>query len=256
MKNTTKTTLALVFAACLVPLTASADTLLGVYVGAQGWNMDAEGSFGSTANQAKFNFDTETQGSFYIALEHPLPLVPNIRIKHNQMDTQGSAKLTSTFVFDDSTYSVDSSLATQVDLTNTDFIFYYEVLDNDLISLDFGLNVKRIDGQLDVRNLDDVGQSSSEAFTGYVPMVYGAVKVGVPIIPGLGVFAGGSLLSVGDHSLFDYEIGVDYTFVDNVVVDMSLQLGYKSTQLELDDLDDIYSDLEFDGVFAGLEIHF
>jgi len=41
-----------------------------------------------------------------------------------------------------------------------------------------------------------------------------------------------------------------------MVVDVNLTAGYKSVKLELDDLDDLYTDIEFDGVFAGVVVHF
>ncbi len=254
-KKTTKTVIAIALACALTSANAAADTLLGVFAGVQGWDMDTDGTFGSTNNQAEFNFDSKTQTSFYLALEHPVPIIPNVKIKHNQMDTDGLAKLNSTFEFGGTTYAVNSNLTTDVDLTNTDFIFYYEVLDNDLITLDFGINVKHVDGELDVINIDDTTVRSNEKFDGYVPMFYGAVKVGLPFT-GLGVFADGSILSVGDHTLYDYEAGVGYTFIDNMAIDLTLQVGYRAIKLELDDLDDIYSDLDFDGVFVGLEAHF
>ncbi|MFT4927748.1 MAG: outer membrane protein [Phenylobacterium sp.] len=258
MKKTTKISVAMALATCLASASASADMVLGLFAGVQGWDMNADGSFGTSNNntaQAEFSFDSESQGSIYVALEHPVPLVPNIKIKHNQMDTIGNTQLNSTFSFAGTTYSVNSSLDTNIDLTNTDFIMYYEILDNDLVTLDVGLNVKKIDGRLDVVDINDASLTAREEFDGVVPMLYGAIKVGLPFT-GLGVFADGSLLSVGDHTLYDYEAGIGYTFVDNVAIDLTLQLGYRAVKLELEDLDDIDSNLEFDGVFVGLEAHF
>lgn len=263
MKTTTKASIAIALATCLTVTNASADMVFGVYAGVQGWDMDAEGGFGTVDefnqsgnnSHADFNFDSQTQGSFYLAIEHPVPILPNIKIKHNQMDTDGATRLNSTFEFGGTTYSVDSSLDTQIDLTNTDIIMYYEILDNDLVTVDVGINVKLVDGQLDVANVDDPLQRSRETFSGPVPMLYGAVKIGLPFT-GLGVFADGSFLSVGDHTLYDYEAGIDYTFIDNMAIDMTLQVGYRAIKLELEDLDDINSNLDFDGVFVGLEAHF
>ena len=39
-------------------------------------------------------------------------------------------------------------------------------------------------------------------------------------------------------------------------VDMTLQVGYRNVTVDIEDLDDVYADMEFDGVFAGLELHF
>jgi hypothetical protein len=37
---------------------------------------------------------------------------------------------------------------------------------------------------------------------------------------------------------------------------MSIQAGYRSTELDLNDVDDIYADLQFDGAFIGIEFDF
>ena len=253
------TTAAIVLASCFTVSNACADTIYGIYAGVQGWDMESAGSFGQTENgltsSATFNYDKESQNSFYLAIEHPVPLIPNIKVKRNTMETKGDTTLTGTFVFGDEAFSTTSQLTTNVDLSNTDFILYYEILDNDLVTLDIGINAKKVEGVLDVVNKDDVTQSANESFTGYVPMLYGNVEVGLPFT-GLGLFAEGSLLSVGGHSLYDYEAGIGYTFIDNLAVDLTLQLGYRSIKLELDGLDDINSNLDFDGVFVGLEVHF
>lgn len=245
----------LILAASVVATPVSADTLLGVYVGAQAWNMGTEGGFSNDVNLTEFNFDDETKSSFYVALEHPIPLVPNIKIRRTAMDTGGNVSLDSTFTFNDQIFNVNTNLNTEVDLSNTDFILYYELFDNDLVSFDFGVNGKYIDGEIYVEDAAEATNFAREAFSGVVPMAYSRLYVGLPFT-GLGFYAEGSYLAIDDHTLSDYEIALAYEFVDNLAVDMTFQLGYRATNLELDDLDDIYSDLEFSGVFAGLELHF
>ena len=254
-----KITIAIALAACLGAGQASADTVYGVYAGFHSWDMDAEGSFGSVNNgvtsSATFDFKDERQNSYYLAIEHPVPLLPNIKVVRNELDTTGTGTVVGTFEFGGTTFSTTSGLKTDVDLSNTDYILYYEVLDNDLITVDIGINAKHIDGSLYVISDEDPPQTADETFDGFVPMLYGNVEIGLPLT-GLGVFAEGSFLSVGDHSLHDYQMGIGYTFIDNLAVDLTIQLGYRSVKLELDDIDDISTNLEFDGMFLGLEAHF
>lgn len=252
MKNTITS---LIIATAVVAVPVQADTLLGLYVGAQAWNMDTKGGFSNDASLTEFDFDTETKASFYAALEHPIPFVPNIKVRRTALDTMGDIILTSEFTFNGEIFSTDTPLNTEVDMTNTDFILYYELFDNDLISFDFGINGKYIDGEIFVQDSSDTTNFAREEFSGVVPMVYSRLYVGLPFT-GLGVYAEGSFLSIDDHTLSDYEVALTYEFVDNLAVDMSLQLGYRATVLELDDLDNIYSDLEFSGAFAGIEVHF
>jgi outer membrane protein len=90
---------------------------------------------------------------------------------------------------------------------------------------------------------------------GYVPLAYGAVELGLPFT-GLSAFAEGSFLAFGGSRIQDYQLGIAWEFIDNMAVDVALKAGYRSMMLELDDIDDIYTDIKFDGLFAGLQVHF
>lgn len=86
-------------------------------------------------------------------------------------------------------------------------------------------------------------------------MLYASTQVSIPGT-GLSVFAEGNFLSIDDHTLLDYQAGIAYALIDNMLIDVTLQAGYRMVDLELDDLDDVYADLQFDGAFAGVEVHF
>ncbi len=233
---------------------AFADTILGVYAGAQGWDMSTAGGFADDTTITQFGFDSQTNGSIYAALEHPVPFVPNIKINRTVLDTSGSTTLTSSFTFDGELFTADSLVATNIDLTTTDYILYYEIFDNDLVSIDIGINGKHVDGTLLV---EDAASSltATQSFSGIVPMGYSRIAFGLPFT-GLGVYAEGSYLAIDDSTVSDYQIAITYSFIESLALDLTLQLGYRDTTVELDDLDDTYSDLTFDGAFAGIEFHF
>ncbi|MGJ8679976.1 TIGR04219 family outer membrane beta-barrel protein [Paraglaciecola sp.] len=235
--------------------TSQADTLLGLYAGAQGWNMEVDGGFSQDGNNLAFDFDQKAKSNIYAAFEHPIPLIPNIKIQKTDMDTQGSASLTSNYTFGGKLFTANSDAITDVQLSSTDIILYYEFFDNDLISFDFGINAKQIDGELLVTDKDDPTLSGFETFSGPVPMLYSRLEIGVPFT-GFGAFAEGSYLNVDDHSLSDFQAAITYSLMENLALDVTFQVGYRAVSLELEDLDDIYSDLEFKGAFAGIEVHF
>lgn len=215
---------------------ASADTLLGVYVGAQGWDMAAEGSHGENGQQDTYNFDDEAQGRYYAALEHPIPFIPNIKIAHTELVTQGLEIDTNAFgTFD---------LGSEIDLTHTDYTLYYELFDNDLVSFDFGITARDFSGEVDTDELDEI-----------IPLLYLSGKVGLPLT-GLSLFAEGNFLAIDDSTITDYQAGIAWAMIENIAIDVSLTVGYRSIAVELDDIDDIYADLDFDGAFAGVEVHF
>ena len=72
----------------------------------------------------------------------------------------------------------------------------------------------------------------------------------------LTLFAEVSALSVKDSKVQDAQIGIEYRLVENLAIDLNLHAGYRHSVIELDDVDDIYSDVTFKGPFVGLEVHF
>ncbi|MBF7074974.1 TIGR04219 family outer membrane beta-barrel protein [Glaciecola sp. MH2013] len=233
---------------------AQADTLLGAYVGAQGWNMGVEGGFSSDASLTEFAYDDSTNSSLYVALEHPVPFVPNAKVARTTLDTSGVTNLNAQFEFNGELYSANTNVETEFEVTATDFILYYEILDNDLVSIDVGINGKYIDGTIMVAESDG-GNATTEDFSAVIPMAYAKAEVGLPFT-GLGVYAEGSFLAIGDHSVSDLQAALTYSFVESLALDMTIQAGYRVMNVEVEDLDDLYANLDFTGAFIGLEFDF
>lgn len=243
--------------ACLAP-TAQADTLLGLYLGVDGWRSDNSGSFAQNDNLQNFNYDDETFISYYAALEHPVPLVPNFKFKYTELELNGSTTLDDTFSFGDADYVVGTQVGTVSDLSHIDYILYYEIFDNDLVSIDLGLNAKQFDGDIVVTGTSQNGGPASTErvdFSGFVPLVYGRAEVGLPLT-GMSVFFEGSMLAIDDSKVQDYQVGIAYELLDNLAIDLDVKAGYRSMTLELDDVDDIYTDIDASGPFAGIQVHF
>ncbi|CAM4007605.1 MULTISPECIES: TIGR04219 family outer membrane beta-barrel protein [Pseudoalteromonas] len=241
--------------ACLAPA-AHADTLLGLYVGVDGWQSDNSGSFADQGNMQDFDFEDETFTSYYAALEHPIPLVPNIKLKYTELELNGSALLDESFVFGDTTFTTNTQANTISDLSHIDYILYYEIFDNDLVSIDLGVNAKQFDGDIIVSGTSN-GQATTETvdFSGFVPLVYGRAEVGLPLT-GLSVFFEGSLLAIDDSKVQDYQAGIAWALLDNLAIDLDIKAGYRQMTLELDDIDDLYTNIDASGPFAGVQIHF
>ena len=106
----------------LSSFSSQADTLLGVYAGAQAWDMETTGGFSDSNSNVDFNFEDETKGSFYVALEHPVPLIPNIKLQRTGLDTNGETLLSSSMTYDGELFSANTSVNTSLDLVSTDYI--------------------------------------------------------------------------------------------------------------------------------------
>jgi len=243
--------------ATLLSANVQADTLLGLYIGGHVWANQADGSFGEGVdNQASFDFDDETQGSFYVALEHPIPLIPNVKIASTTLDTVGDGTISGSFTFDGKTYSNETTLNTTFDVSYVDYTFYYELFDNDLLTFDLGLTARDLDSQINVvGDIDGTTTSTDLSASGIIPLLYVNTIVGLPFT-GFNVFAEANFLSFDDNTIYDYQVGVSYELLDNLAVDLDLTLGYRAVKLELDDIDDLYSNLDFNGLFVGAVVHF
>ena len=73
---------------------------------------------------------------------------------------------------------------------------------------------------------------------------------------GLSAYARGHVLAIDSSSLQDIEIALEYRILDSVLLDGSIQVGYRYFNVELDDVAGLYSDVEFKGPFVGFQLHF
>ena len=103
-------------------------------IGGGVWNADPSGNISKTTDpggtppvdvKSNLFWDEESQGYLYATLEHPVPLLPNVRLSTVTLDYDGSG--TTTFFFDGVSYS--GTVTSDLSIDQTDLLLYYEVLD-------------------------------------------------------------------------------------------------------------------------------
>ncbi|WP_160063821.1 TIGR04219 family outer membrane beta-barrel protein [Psychromonas sp. L1A2] len=193
--------------AATMSMPAMAD-FLGVYAGLD-----------YSTNETTLDNDSDRSNNIsgYVAFEHFIPLIPNIKIKYNDLTNHH---------FDE-----DNS-------STTNGILYYEILDNGLVELDLGAVYTDAEGY---------NESAS------IVQAYGAAKVHVP---GVSMHAFAEVIggSVTDDDALSAEIGLAYTFnPDSSLLNIAVRTGYRVQEL---DLDHTANKQEIDGLFAGVEVHF
>lgn len=231
-----------------VPGMAAAD-ILSITVGGGVWNETPEGGIRKTNDVSVVDvkndlfWSEESQGYLYATLEHPVPLLPNVRLMYTNLDHSGSG--TASFNFEGISYS--GTVANEFAIEQTDLLLYYEVLDN-VVSLDLGLNVRVLDISYTIR--DNTGTSSSGSVSGPVPMIYGLVG-GSPW-PGVLLSAEGNYMTLSGSTISDFNAKISYT-TDFFV---GFEAGYRTQTIELDDVDDTTANLDFKGPFIGAYLKF
>ncbi|MCZ4337597.1 TIGR04219 family outer membrane beta-barrel protein [Shewanella colwelliana] len=244
-----KTIIACALLGSLIATSAQAATLVGFKVGGDYWQADTSGTFAQRGQtQQDFDYSSSSQGSFWVAVEHPIPLVPNLKIRENRLDATGDATLSGDWAFGDHTFSGDVTTATN--LSNTDFVLYYELLDNDMVALDLGAAYKKMHGSYRVA---DAGHPEQKDLSSGVVMAYANAEVG---IPGLGLYGFADvMLGIDESSVYDYSVGLGWAF-DGVALDTKLRVGYRDFKFDVNNFDGITANSQFKGYFAGVELVF
>lgn len=227
---------------------AHADTFLGIYADANYWHYSGDVSFAQagTANQ-DFVFDDKSTPMVSLALEHGVPFLPNIKVKHTRLDN--SKTQNASLVLDGVTYSTDATVT--FDSSLTDVIAYYELLDN-VISIDVGVAAKIIDGSVLV---SDTTNRAKEDINATVPALYAAAGGSLPLT-GLSAKAEISGISYGNNALIDAQAEMKYDIIDNAALDVGIKAGYRMLNIEIDDVLKTNAKSTFKGPYVGLEAHF
>ena len=230
-----------------LPATSMADTL-SVAVGGGMWQADPSGYFRNATDPTDVDvkddlfWQEENQGYLFVTLEHPVPLIPNVRVMTTSLDHSGSG--TASFVLNGKTFTGDVTSSGSFD--QTDLTAYWEILDN-VVSLDLGLNVKLLDFSYSVAS---TGQSTSDSLSATIPMLYGLV--GASPIPGLFLGVEGNWIGYDGNNLTDLTAKISYT----TDFFLGIEGGYRSQTYELDDVDGYFGKLEFKGPFVGAYLKF
>ncbi|TDO96468.1 TIGR04219 family outer membrane beta-barrel protein [Marinomonas balearica] len=215
---------ALIASSLLLAGTAAQADVIGLTAEAGYFMPDAtfDGSIsGSSANKDLSGEDT---GYFGIAFEHPIPLIPNVRLQGSSLETKSSG--------------------TQIKVDATDYTLYYEFLDG-LLWLD-------LDAGISFRNMDVNASTGSSTAEESIVLPSGYVSAYVAI-PGLPVKFGGELktLSIGDSSITDMTYKVKYESPFFV----GIEAGYRQAHFTIDE-GSIDVKTEFDGAFIGAFVDF
>ena len=210
------------------------DTVFGIYAGAGSWQQGFSGDITSGITQIDIEDDLaledENNNIFYLALEHGVPVLPNLRLQHAKIAVSGNNDLIRTIEFNGSVFDVADTVATNMELNQTDLVLYYEVLDN-VISLDIGVAVRPI---------------------AVLPLLYAKVRADLPLT-GLWVGAEVQGLGYNTSSLVDANAQIGW----ESRIGLGVEGGWRTYRLDLEDLDDFNNvSLDISGPYFALNFHF
>ncbi len=201
---------------------AQAD-LLGVKGGLDLFSVATDGEI----NEFEPDWSDKRRLSAYVALEHFIPILPNLMVRYNDLGSSGDG--------------------TELDLSNTDFVLYWQLLDNDGIELDLGVNYRQYSGE------SRAGWESVDLDKGVV-MGYARSRFNL-VGSGLFVFADVALTNYNSKQISDYQLGLGYG-LDLSLLDLNLKGGYRQHDFDVSRFNGISADVAQSGWFLGAEVQF
>lgn len=262
MKNKTKLSLVL---SSLVLSTSLHAGLVGFNFGVGGgvYNTDApvgQYSDGTTSVDLVKELGLEGTSNSYgwAYVEHPIPIIPNLRVEMNQDSYSGEIVLNKTFFNQTFSNNVSSTL----DLSSTDIILYWGVPFTGMLSsltplidydIDFGVGTKNFNSGLSVN--DEIGGVSvSENISDILEygLPFGYLRLRAEAFD-IGVEAQLKAIGYGDYSYSEFVAKVDYNLpLPLPMLDLGVEAGIKQSKIEADG----NFDLETSGVFVGAFLKF
>ncbi|VAW79172.1 hypothetical protein MNBD_GAMMA12-409 [hydrothermal vent metagenome] len=224
-----------------------------IKLGFAAWNHEPSGSVryqGSNSDaESDLRLSDKTEGFFWLAIEQPIPGIPNFKLTHTRLANSGAGVLTNSVTFGGNTFNAAENINTSLDLNQTDLTMYWR-LGTKSTHFNLGLTLKYLDGNASILSTTTT-QSRNVDFEVVLPLLYGGLNIKLPF-SGLSVIAEGNVITYRSHSYSDILFSVKYESKAKI----GIQAGYRRMQLDLDDLDGVSSDLEFSGPFFALSLNF
>jgi outer membrane protein len=235
-------------------LPVMADTVFGVYIGGGSWDTEFSGEVGDddlTLTTKELGIKDKKNKYYYIAIEHPVPVLPNIKLQQTDLTSKQTATIVRTFSIGDETFTAGTDVTTDFDLSYTDATLYYEILDN-WVNIDLGITARKFSGYLRASSTATT-QSANEKLDATLPMLYTKFQFDLPL-SGLSAGLDVNYVSYDGNTLSDYSAKIGYTF--DSVVDAGLELGIRKFNLKIDEDEEATADLELSGPYIAALFHF
>ena len=226
----------------LAPAPALAD-FIGIYMGAGSWGQKFEGNLDDAVFDTNVNLSNDDGSIIYVAIEHPIPILPNFKLQRTSMSTTGS--VTSQFSYNGQIAEVGSDVDLSFD--QLDSVAYMELLDN-WVALDLGVAIRFYDIEFVVDNPFAAADAKDDLSVA-IPFLYGAAAIKLPL--GLYFNAEAFVVSYNGSSIEDIKYGIGYESKFR----LGVEAGVRSTTIDMDEVDKFSSKFTAEGSYVSVTLH-
>lgn len=235
--------------------TASAAPLVDVYGGVYTWRAKTSGTLGTHKQdkvdiKSDLNFDSDNTTVMYLGVEHFVPLVPNVRLRHMGLKDSANGRLHHSVTIDGASFTGNANVYSKYDIDMTDLTLYYTPWKT-LVKIDAGLTVRQLDAKFSVAEVGGNNASANLSVKRTIPLLHLGVSAKLPFT---GFYAGAEAnhISYSSNRFGDYhaKIGWRSSFL------LGVEAGYSQVSLKLDDISDVDSNLDWKGPYVALSLSF
>ena len=235
--TSTRTIFAVSACLWLVFGTAEAE-FVGLNIGSHGMQSAQAVNPGSIDLIDDLNVDDHARSSMVLILEHPISALPNVRY-------QGSNLRSSNINANGNLLYSDNPAGTSYDLDHEDIVLYYQLLNN-WVDLNMGVDVRRLDGEVSQSGLSGNNIEVDET----IPLLHISARFALPIN---GLYVGADInanvidLGLSESTAQDSTLMLGYASGTG----LGIEGGIKSISFELNDSDNLNTNLEYDCLFLN-----
>lgn len=232
----------------LLASTQSQADVLGAGLGTGIWTSGPVGTVTTNSNEFDVEKDTGLDASnnnyVWAYFNHPVPLIPNIRLESTQVTSSGNGSQSVTF--QGQTFNSDNQ--TDLNLNQVDVLLYWGV-PLPIVDINYGFGAKQFTGDLTITDSNNNRETTD--LDGTVPVGYLAAIANIPSLP-LSVSA--DIKTLG--SIYnDTTLKARYD-ITSFGLKLGIEAGYRNQALKTDEMGDIDVDMKIDGYFAGVTLVF
>lgn len=221
--------------AIISPASLAAD--FAARIGIDSWSQDLGGTIDSTNSEVgtvsvedDLGFGSETGISYYLMLEHPLGVVPNVKLQYTELNSDENNDLQRDITYDNVTFTANQTIRSSLDLNHVDLSLYWQPIQG-RFDVSLGFTIRVLDGSFTVRsegNESVARQSVDEAFPlpfAHVGYEFGSTGISIDAEVKAAAYEGDKFIDGNLRLAWESNIG------------LGLEFGYRSITLEADDLD-------------------
>jgi outer membrane protein len=207
--------------------------------------------------------EDKTQPWARLKFEHPIPIIPNIKLAYMPVKFEGGGTLTQEIKWGEYTFALNTDYNLSVKLDRVDTTLYYnfpfiKTATAGKLDIEFGLNVRTIMFDAKLSGTEKgTGRSISESASITLPIPMGHLAVEIRPINQVSLVGELNYIGYRKNTYYDYAVGLRLNSHGLVRTTLKpfVEVGYRHEKLKLDE-EGVKADLKVKGLYALMGVRF